>query len=93
MSRLSRFRATAFCALVLLLMGSVSAAAQRPAVPRHPTAPAPAVAARAHVFVGGYFYDPFFGPYRGGTERPIRTGYSPSSPTPRNYTYASRLKP
>ena len=63
MSRLSRLRATAFCALVLLLMGSLSAAAQRRAVPRHPAPPAPAVAARAHVFVGGYFYDPFFGPY------------------------------
>ena len=63
MSRLSRLRATAFCALVLLLMGPLSAAAQRRAVPRHPTPPAPAVAARAHVFVGGYFYNPFFGPY------------------------------
>ena len=63
MSRLSRLRATAFCALVLLLVGSLSAAAQRRAVPRHPTPPAPAVAVRGHVFVGGYFYDPFFGPY------------------------------
>ena len=63
MSRFSPLRATAFCALVLLLMGPLSAGAQRRAVPRHPTPPAPAVAARAHVFVGGYFYDPFFGPY------------------------------
>ena len=55
MSRLSRLRATAFCALVLLLVGSLSAAAQRRAVPRHPTPPAPAVAVRGHVFVGGYF--------------------------------------
>jgi hypothetical protein len=44
-------------------MGSLPAAAQRHAVPRHPTTPAPAAAARGHVFVGGYFYDPFFGPY------------------------------
>ena len=63
MSRFPRFRATAFCALVLLVMGSLSAATQRRAVPRHPTPPAPAVAVRGHVFVGGYFYDPFFGPY------------------------------
>jgi hypothetical protein len=63
MSRASRLGATALCTLLILLMGSLSAPAQRRAVPRHPAPPAPAVAGRGHVFIGGYFYDPFFGPY------------------------------
>jgi hypothetical protein len=37
--------------------------AQRRAVPRHPPHPEPAIAVRGHVFIGGYFYDPFYGPY------------------------------
>ena len=32
-------------------------------MPRHPTHPQRAVIVRGHVFIGGYFYDPFFGPY------------------------------
>jgi hypothetical protein len=32
-----------------------------PAPPPHP--PGPSVVVSGHVFVGGYFYDPFFGPY------------------------------
>ena len=39
------------------------ARAQRHAAPRHPQHPARAVAVRGHVFVGGYYYDPYFGPY------------------------------
>lgn len=63
MSRLSRLTALALCALVLVVTGASAAHSQRPAVPRHPPYPAPAVAVRGHVFIGGYFYDPFFGPY------------------------------
>jgi hypothetical protein len=63
MSRLSRFTARALCALVLVATGASAADAQRRGVPRHPTPPAPAVAVRGHVFIGGYFYDPLFGPY------------------------------
>jgi hypothetical protein len=50
------------CALILVV-APAAANAQRRAVPRHPTPAAPVVAVRSHVFVGGYFYDPFFGPY------------------------------
>jgi hypothetical protein len=62
MNRFSRFAAT-LSALVLLLMLPTAVGAQRRAVPRHPPHPQPAVAVRGHVFIGGYFYDPFFGPY------------------------------
>jgi hypothetical protein len=48
---------------MLLAAGSSAAAAQRHGVPRHPPSSAPAVTVRGHVFIGGYFYDPFFGPY------------------------------
>jgi len=63
MSRLSRLTGPALCALVLTITGASAADAQRRAVPRQPHHPAPAVAVRGHVFVGGYFYDPMFGPY------------------------------
>jgi hypothetical protein len=62
MNRFSRFTAT-LSALVLLLMLPAAVGAQRRAVPRHPPHPQPAVAVRGHVFIGGYYYDPFFGPY------------------------------
>lgn len=63
MSRLDRFTAVALSALVLIVTFPVIADAQRRAVPRHPPHPQRAVAVRGHVFIGGYFYDPFFGPY------------------------------
>ena len=63
MSPHSRFRAPVLYALMLLLAGASAADAQRRAVPRHPAPPAPTVSAHGHVFIGGYFYDPFFGPY------------------------------
>jgi hypothetical protein len=50
-------------ALILLVTLPAVADAQRRTVPRHPTHPPRAVAVRGHVFIGGYFYDPFFGPY------------------------------
>ena len=50
-------------AAVLLVMLPNVINAQRQAVPRHPPHPHPAVAVRGHVFIGGYFYVPFFGPY------------------------------
>jgi hypothetical protein len=40
-----------------------SADAQPSADLHHPLHPQHAVVLRGHVFVGGYFYDPFFGPY------------------------------
>lgn len=74
MSRVIRFAAL-LMSLSFLLVLSHSVEAQRGAVPRHPEQPghpgrpghpvhpAPAVVVRGHVFIGGYFYDPFFGPY------------------------------
>jgi hypothetical protein len=49
--------------VLILLAGPSAAGAQRHAAPRHPTPPAPAARVHGHVFIGGYFYDPFFGPY------------------------------
>lgn len=63
MARLARFIAFALSALVLLVTLPGSADAQRRAVPRHPSHPQPAAVVRGHVFIGGYFYDPFYGPY------------------------------
>jgi hypothetical protein len=62
MYRLTRLATRALCTLILLA-GPSGADAQRHAVPRHPTPPAPAAGVHGHVFIGGYFYDPFFGPY------------------------------
>ena len=63
MSRFPRYVTLALFASVLLLTCPDIADAQRRAVPRHPPHPERAVVVRGHVFVGGYFYDPFFGPY------------------------------
>ncbi|HLG57513.1 MAG TPA: hypothetical protein VI485_19380 [Vicinamibacterales bacterium] len=63
MSPHSRLPAPVLCALILLVAGPAATGAQRSAVPRHPPPPAPTAAVHDHVFVGGYFYDPFFGPY------------------------------
>jgi YHS domain-containing protein len=38
------------------------AVARHPAPPTHPTHPPPAVEVSGHVFIGRFFYDPFFGP-------------------------------
>lgn len=77
MSHLFRFAILAVSAS-LLLLGAADAqqrgARQRPArpagpppqgraVPRHPVHPPPATVVRGSVFIGGYFYDPFYGPY------------------------------
>lgn len=62
MARLSRLIALALCAFFLLAVGASAADAQRGAVPRHPPRHEPTVT-HGHVFIGGYFYDPFFGPY------------------------------
>jgi hypothetical protein len=73
MSRVIRFAALLLSFSLLLLPRVVEA--QRGAVPRHPEQPghparpvhpvhpATAVVLRGLVFIGGYFYDPFFGPY------------------------------
>ena len=61
MSRLSA--RAALCALVAVVSLPLMADAQRRAVPRPPSPPQHGVVLRGHVFIGGYFYDPFFGPY------------------------------
>jgi hypothetical protein len=63
MNRFSRFALQMLAALVFLVLLPAAVGAQRRAVPRHPPHPQPAVTVRGHVFIGGYFYDPFFGPY------------------------------
>jgi hypothetical protein len=47
----------------LLLFVAGIADAQRRAVPRHPPHSQRGAVVRGQVFIGGYFYDPFFGPY------------------------------
>jgi hypothetical protein len=59
-TRFTTLTLSAFFAL-LTLPGIVDA--QRRAVPAHPSHPQRAVVVRGHVFIGGYFYDPFYGPY------------------------------
>jgi hypothetical protein len=63
MSRVARLTLLALSAFTLLVTLPAIADAQRRAVPRHPPHPQRAVVVRGHVFIGGYFYDPFFGPY------------------------------
>lgn len=63
MSRSSRFVSLVLSALIIVLTVPGVIDAQRRAVPRHPTHREQAVVLRGHVFIGGYFYDPFFGPY------------------------------
>jgi hypothetical protein len=64
MSRLSRFSAPILAAVLVAVTLPATATAQRRAVPRqHPPHPERAITVRGHVFIGGYFYDPFFGPY------------------------------
>lgn len=61
MSHLTRLVTSLAFAIVLAIgwpaLGGEQGARRRPAPPR----PAPIV--HGHVFIGGYFYDPFFGPY------------------------------
>jgi hypothetical protein len=63
MSRFARLAALALFASVILVTRPDIASAQPRAVPRHPPHPERAVVVRGRVFIGGYFYDPFFGPY------------------------------
>jgi PEGA domain len=63
MSRVTRFTVLALSGLILVMTIPAIADAQRRAVPRHPSHPQRAVVVRGHVFIGGYFYDPFYGPY------------------------------
>jgi hypothetical protein len=63
MSRFSRLAGLLFVMLCVTVAVSVATAAQgrggaRRSPPRHA-----AVIVSGHVFIGGYFYDPFFGPY------------------------------
>lgn len=68
MSRFTRVVATFLAASALLLTIPAGAGSQRQAVPRQPPHQAVprqerAPAVRGYVFIGGYFYDPMFGPY------------------------------
>jgi hypothetical protein len=63
MSRFLRIAAHALFALTLLTALPGIADAQRRAVPRPPSPPKHAAVVHGHVFIGGYFYDPMFGPY------------------------------
>ena len=63
MSRVARFTVLALSGLILVMTLPGIADAQRRAVPRHPSHPQRAVVVRGHVFIGGYFYDPFYGLY------------------------------
>ena len=54
--------------------------ARRPpprALPAHPGHAPPASTVRGRVFIGGYFYDPFFGPYPWWTRRVYPYWYFP----------------
>src|SRR5687767_8511365 len=69
MSRVSRLAGLLFCVLLVSLTLAAAAGAQGrggagrppPTPPPHP--PQTSVVVRGHVFIGGYFYAPFFGPY------------------------------
>ncbi|HEY1304338.1 MAG TPA: PEGA domain-containing protein [Vicinamibacterales bacterium] len=63
MSRFLRFHVCALLALMLLATLPGLADAQRRVVPRPPSPSEPAVVVSGHVFIGGYFYNPMFGPY------------------------------
>ena len=58
----SILRGTVSTLVTVVLLAAV-VAAQRGAPQGHPHHPPPAATVRGHVFIGGYFYDPFFGPY------------------------------
>jgi hypothetical protein len=63
MSRLTRFTAIILTTSMALVTLPVAAYAQGRGARPHPTHRAPAPVVRGQVFIGGYFYDPFFGPY------------------------------
>lgn len=63
MSRFLRINMHALLALMLMTALAGAAGAQHHAVPRPPSPPRHPVVMSGHVFVGGYFYDPMFGPY------------------------------
>lgn len=65
MSRLTRVVTVALGTAALIAAVTIAASAQRRGVPRRPPPPPQhgAVVLRGQVFIGGYFYDPYWGPY------------------------------
>lgn len=92
MFRLTRMTTLALAAALVLAWPTAGEAQRRdgrsrPAQPRvaaprgperpHPIHVAPLPSLRGHVFVGGYFYDPFFGPYPWWTRGAYPYWYTP----------------
>ncbi len=63
MSRLSRLAALVVCASLLSVALGLAAGVQGRRDRRPPPRQQRAVVVRGHVFIGGFFYDPAFGPY------------------------------
>lgn len=75
MFRLTRWIPLLLCLALLLVPASVTADEQRRA-PHPPRPPAHGVVIRGEVFIGGYFYDPVWGPYP-WWPRPVYPRYYP----------------
>ncbi len=65
---------TALITIPVLTQAQGRAGGRGQAAPREST---PAVTVRGHVFIGGYFYDPFFGPYPWWPRRAYPHWYRP----------------
>lgn len=77
MSHVSRFIVVLLSAVILAAVLPAAAGAQRRGVRRPPAPPPPGVVLRGQVFVGGYFYDPVFGPYPWWPRGAYPHGYFP----------------
>jgi len=74
----ARSRLTTLMLSVLLSAGMVTASAAQGTPPlRHPSHPSRPPAVQAHIFIGGYFYDPRFGPYPWWSHAAYPSWYEP----------------
>lgn len=76
MSRISRIAVSILCASLMPVLLSQPVEAQRRGA-RRPPPPERAVVIRGQVFIGGYFYDPLFGPYPWWTRQAYPQWYFP----------------